>query len=53
LKEIRVLKPGMALMESKALLEGLPKIVAKDLGAKDAETWKTKLTEAGGVLELV
>jgi len=40
-------------MESKALLEGLPKVIAKDLTTKDAETWKQKLTEAGAVIELV
>lgn len=53
LKEIRTLKPGMNLMESKALIEGLPKVVIKELPAKQAEEWKTKLTDAGAVVELV
>lgn len=53
LKEIRTLKPGMNLMESKSLIEGLPKIVIKELASKAAEEWKQKLTDAGAVVELV
>lgn len=53
LKEIRNLKPGMNLMESKALIEGLPKVVMESLLYKDAEDWKKALTEAGADVELV
>ncbi|XP_049849460.1 50S ribosomal protein L7/L12-like [Schistocerca gregaria] len=53
LKEIRNLKPKMNLVESKALIEGLPKIVMENLPYKEAEECKKCLTQAGAEVELV
>jgi ribosomal protein L7/L12 len=39
--------------QSKALIEGLPKVVMESLLYKDAEDWKKALTEAGAEVELV
>jgi ribosomal protein L7/L12 len=53
LKEIRALKPGMPLMESKALVENLPQVIMKGVTAKEAEEWKNALSKVGAVIEIV
>jgi ribosomal protein L7/L12 len=52
LKEIRRLKPGMSLMDSKPLVEDLPKVIASGLPAKEAEEWKKDLIAIGAEVEL-
>eukprot|EP01102_Stenamoeba_stenopodia_P004485 TRINITY_DN14780_c0_g2_i1.p1 TRINITY_DN14780_c0_g2~~TRINITY_DN14780_c0_g2_i1.p1 ORF type:complete len:201 (-),score=58.27 TRINITY_DN14780_c0_g2_i1:126-728(-) len=52
LKEIRALKPGMQLMESKALIEKLPSILKEDVSKDEGGQWVEKLKAAGAVVEL-
>eukprot|EP01104_Vermistella_antarctica_P020983 TRINITY_DN9232_c0_g1_i1.p1 TRINITY_DN9232_c0_g1~~TRINITY_DN9232_c0_g1_i1.p1 ORF type:complete len:244 (-),score=77.43 TRINITY_DN9232_c0_g1_i1:101-781(-) len=52
LKEIRVLKPGMNLMESKKMVENLPQVCLETCPKDDAETWVEKLKAVGGTIEL-
>jgi large subunit ribosomal protein L7/L12 len=41
------------LKESKEFVEKLPAVLAKGMPKADAEELKKKMTEAGGVIELV
>jgi large subunit ribosomal protein L7/L12 len=43
---------GLGLMESKTLVENVPKSVKEGATKEEAETLKEKLTAAGGVVEL-
>lgn len=52
LKEIRALKPGMQLMESKALIEKLPSVLKEDVSKEEGDKWIEKLKAAGAVVEL-
>jgi len=52
LKEVRVIKPGMKLLESKELVDKLPSILKEDVTKEEGETWVKKFKEAGGVAEL-
>jgi len=52
LKEIRVLKPGMQLMESKALIEKLPSVLKEDVSKEEGDKWIEQLKAAGAVVEL-
>ncbi len=56
-KKIQVIKvvrevTGLGLAEAKALVDGAPKPVKEGLSKEEAEALKTKLTEAGGSVEL-
>jgi len=53
LKEIRKLKPGMNLLDSKKLVENLPQILQKDVLPQDLMEWKTALEAVGAKLEFV
>jgi len=53
LKEIRKLKPGMNLLDSKKLIEELPGIVGKKIHGEELEEWKKMLEAAGAKYELV
>lgn len=46
IKEVRT-ATGLGLKESKDLVEGVPKVVKKDLSKADAEALVAKLKEAG------
>jgi len=52
LKEVRVLKPGMKLLESKALVDKLPSVLKEEMPKEEAELWQKKLQEAGATTEL-
>lgn len=43
---------GLGLLESKNLVEAVPKPIKEGLSKEDAEQLKAKLTEAGGVVEV-
>jgi large subunit ribosomal protein L7/L12 len=43
---------GLGLLESKALVEGAPKLLKESLSKEDVEVMKTKLMEAGGVVAI-
>ena len=43
---------GLGLLESKALVEGAPKLLKESLSKEDVEAMKVKLMEAGGVVEV-
>lgn len=53
LREVRKLKPGMNLMDSKKLVENLPQILVKSAPAKEVEEWKKALEAVGAVIELI
>ena len=53
LKVIRNLKKGMALMESKTLIDNLPSIIGENIPPEEAdEKWKKALEEVGATVEL-
>lgn len=52
LKEIRDLKPGMNIAESKKYIEGLPKVLVEGVSKEVAEKWAEKLKAVGGVVEI-
>lgn len=43
---------GLGLLESKTLVESVPKILKEGISKEDADNLKTKLTEAGGIVEI-
>ena len=43
---------GMALKESKDLVEAVPKVIKEGVSKEDADLYKTRFTEAGAVIEL-
>jgi len=56
-KKISVIKTvrellGLSLMDSKAILDALPKTIKEGLTKDEAEELKRKLTEAGGMSEV-
>uniref|UniRef100_A0A6B2LQU7 Large ribosomal subunit protein bL12 C-terminal domain-containing protein n=1 Tax=Arcella intermedia TaxID=1963864 RepID=A0A6B2LQU7_9EUKA len=53
LKEVRKLKPGMNLLESKKLVENLPQILQKNVLPEEQKEWKTLLEAVGAVIEFV
>jgi len=53
LREVRKLKPGMNLMDSKKLVENLPQILQKDVTANDQKEWKDALEAAGAKIEFI
>jgi len=52
LKEVRILKPGMKLMESKELVDKLPSTLKDDVPKEEADQWLAKFKELGATLEL-
>jgi len=52
LKEVRVLKPGMKLMESKALIDKLPSTLKEEVPKEEAEKLVALFKELGGTLEM-
>jgi large subunit ribosomal protein L7/L12 len=52
IKAIRELVPTLGLKEAKDLADGAPKEVLSQVNKKTAEEAKTKLTTAGGTVEL-
>jgi len=54
LQVVKVVKEitGMGLKESKDLVDGAPKAIKEGLSKEDAESIKTKLTEAGAEVEI-
>jgi len=53
LKEVRKLKPGMNLMDSKKLVENLPQILAKKVPKEELKEWEAGLKAAGAEFELI
>jgi len=53
LREVRKLKPGMNLMDSKKMVENLPQIILKNAPAKEVAVWKNGLEVAGATVEVV
>lgn len=51
IKEVRAIS-GLGLKEAKALVEGAPKVVKKDLKLEEAEELKKKLEAVGATVEL-
>ena len=51
---IKVVKEltGLGLGESKALVDGAPKVVKENVPAEEAKAWEAKLKEAGATVEL-
>ena len=43
---------GLGLLESKTLVESVPKILKEGLSKEDADNFKAKLVEAGGTVEI-
>jgi len=52
LKEIRALKPGMNIAESKKYIENLPQILKEGVTKDEADKWQQKIKEAGGEVTL-
>lgn len=52
IKAVRELVPTLGLKEAKDLVEAAPKPVLEGVGKETAEEAKTKLTAAGGTVEL-
>lgn len=52
IKEVRSIT-SLGLKESKALVEGAPKIVTQDLSKEEAEKLKEKLESIGAIIEIV
>eukprot|EP01101_Sappina_pedata_P004758 TRINITY_DN2056_c0_g1_i1.p1 TRINITY_DN2056_c0_g1~~TRINITY_DN2056_c0_g1_i1.p1 ORF type:complete len:214 (-),score=105.14 TRINITY_DN2056_c0_g1_i1:105-746(-) len=52
LKEIRTLRPGMQLLESKAMVEKLPTLLRDNASEEEANKWKDALAAVGGEVEL-
>jgi len=53
LKEVRKLKPGMSIVDSKKLVENLPQILVKSATPDEQKEWKTALEAVGAVLDFV
>jgi len=53
LRELRKLKPGMNLMDSKKLVENLPQILQKDVPPDEQKEWKDALEGAGAKIEFI
>jgi len=53
LRELRKLKPGMNIMESKKLVENLPQILQKNVLPDELKEWKKQLEGAGAKIEFV
>jgi len=53
LKEVRVLRPGMNLIESKELVDQLPSTLQKGIPENELEEWKTKLEAVGAEIDIV
>eukprot|EP01121_Diplochlamys_sp_Union-15-3_P011133 TRINITY_DN3195_c0_g1_i1.p1 TRINITY_DN3195_c0_g1~~TRINITY_DN3195_c0_g1_i1.p1 ORF type:complete len:236 (-),score=50.74 TRINITY_DN3195_c0_g1_i1:23-730(-) len=53
LKEVRVLKPGMNLTDSKVLIEQLPALLNKGIPEADIEKWKKLLTSVEAEFDVV
>lgn len=51
LKMVRELT-GLGLKEAKEFVESVPKVLKEDVSKADAEEYKRKLEEAGGVVEV-
>merc|ERR1719235_2824188 len=51
IKEVRAIT-GLGLKESKELVEGVPKVIKKDVAKDDADALKEKLSAVGAVIEL-
>lgn len=43
---------GLGLLESKTLVEGVPKLLKEGVSKEESETLKAKFTEVGGVVEV-
>ena len=52
IKALREVIPGLGLREAKALAEEVPSTLKEGISAEEAEALKTKLTEAGGKVEI-
>jgi len=52
LKEIRTMKPGMKLLESKEMVEKLPSMLKQNVQKDEAEKLAAKFKELGGTVEL-
>jgi large subunit ribosomal protein L7/L12 len=52
IKEIRAIT-GLGLKEAKEMVEGVPKVVKKDIKMEDAEEIKSKLETSGATIEIV
>jgi len=53
LREIRKLKPGMNLLDSKKLVENLPQILAKSVPKEELKEWEAGLKAAGAEFEFI
>eukprot|EP01126_Amoeba_proteus_P048609 TRINITY_DN5635_c0_g1_i2.p2 TRINITY_DN5635_c0_g1~~TRINITY_DN5635_c0_g1_i2.p2 ORF type:complete len:112 (-),score=27.52 TRINITY_DN5635_c0_g1_i2:110-445(-) len=53
IKEIRKLKPGMNMMDSKKLVENLPQILQNRVAGDDLVEWKKVLDTLGAKYELI
>jgi len=52
LKEIRTLKPGMSVADSKNFVENLPSVLAEGVSKEEAAKWEQKIKEAGGEIAM-
>jgi len=52
LKEIRTLKPGMSVTDSKKFVDTLPSVLAEGTPKDEADKWVSTIKAAGGVVEL-
>ncbi len=52
IKVVRELIPGLGLREAKELVEGAPKPVLENVAKEEAEAARSKLEEAGAVVEM-
>ena len=52
IKAVREVVPGLGLKEAKDMVEGAPKTLKEGATKEEAEAIKTKLTEAGGTVEI-
>jgi len=52
LKEIRTLKPGMSVTDSKKFVDTLPSVLAEGTPKEEADKWVTTIKAAGGIVEL-
>jgi len=52
LKEVRAIRPGMTVSDSKKFVENLPSILKEAVPKEEAMKWVEKIKEAGGELKL-
>ncbi|XP_015116496.1 39S ribosomal protein L12, mitochondrial isoform X2 [Diachasma alloeum] len=52
IKEIKVLVPGMNLVQAKKFVESVPTIVKADVEKEEADKLKEAITRVGGVIEI-